>query len=77
MARIENFIQQLFSRIEIHLKIAFCETKQKGNGKIELRGGSVWMTGGTQIESILKERDRGVEVEVSSINLATNELGHS
>jgi hypothetical protein len=38
---------------------------------------SVWMTGGMQVKSILKERYRDVEFEVGSINLATNELGHS
>lgn len=61
------------------MKTTFRETRQKGNGEIELRGGSVRMTSGTQIKSILKERDSDVEVEVGIVfmNLANNELRYS
>jgi hypothetical protein len=74
VADIEDFAQQLFCRINIHLKSPFREARQQSNRKMELGDGSVWMTNGTQIESALKKRDRDVEVEVPSFHLATNAL---
>jgi len=81
MAVIGNFIQQLHRRLGIRVKTMFRETRQKGNGKMELGGGSVWMTNATQLKGILKERDGDVEVGVGvgggCINLAAGKLRYS
>jgi hypothetical protein len=74
MADIEDFAQQLFSRINIRLKSPFREARQQSNGEMELGDGSVWMTSGTQTKSVLKDRDRDVEVGVCFISLAINKL---
>jgi hypothetical protein len=73
VANIEDFAQQLFtgSRIDIRLKSPFCEVRQHSNGEMELGNGAVRMISTrTQIMGVLKQRDRDVEVEVSSVRLA-------
>jgi len=62
MTTIKNFDQHLFSRVGIRLKTTFRETRQEGNGKMELGGKPVRVTSGTQLKGILKQRDRDIEV---------------
>jgi len=59
------------------MKTKFHETIQQGNGEMELGGGSVWVTSGTQIKGTSKEGDRDVEVEVGCIDLAADKLHNS